>query len=910
MSQVHMIGGSCFGFVALMTGIVAGATGSLQEPVAHSADERVLNYLRQGQFLQAEQDARRMVEERPADARALTLLGTALDGQMRFTEAEGCYLQARRVAPRMPLVLNSLGNHYLAKDQPEQARAFFLEVLALNVADPNANMQLARLDLARKDGISALKRIERLPLPLQNTPDAGLVRAQALFLAGRNHAAERLLDQLERQFPKNAQIHFSTGLLLIEQQKYDGGEQAFARALEAAPGNFDILYNLGIAAFQAEHLARAGEVFEIARTQRPNDVDCLFNLARVYDELGRKDESLLLLHRAHHLAPSRPEILLLIADITEKGGLYSDTVAIYDEYLKVNPKDDAARRKRAFTLATMGKVEEALPDLRAFVNEHPKDARGIYELGVVEAVKSPDKAFRLLDRAIALAPAWMPAWYARASLKYQEGQAANALPDVQQILREYPNHFRALDLLGQCYLQLDRTQEAADSLGHAAEVAPQDPKILLHYAQALRRLGRTEETGRMLARFKALGPYEPVAASRPDLMQLLNLPLRKRTAELILGLRKTLSLAPTDTRLRLQLGKLLLADGQTEEAIHVFRQVRDLSPDPGILAQCGRALLDSEQYSAARIFLSEAVQREPSLVEARIDMALATYQAVSPEDAITELDAVAPQERFANYYLVRAQVLDALHRSQEAAASIEHAIGVAAGLSAYAEAALFLIAHDRRQDALRAAQEGLRKFPNSRELLLAEALVCALLEQHNVAVRLLLRIEERWPEWYAPYLAHGILLERLGKSAEAKPLLETAVTLGTQMPVAQYYLAWAILHSTPADIGGAWKAIEKATASNPSDPYSRCLAGRIAYLRKDYSQALQQLNEALRLAPGMGDAGRLLRDTQRALGLVEPSVIPSSEERTPQGTHASAELPPLPAASLLSTALRGQRRST
>jgi Flp pilus assembly protein TadD len=102
-------------------------------------------------------------------------------------------------------------------------------------------------------------------------------------------------------------------------------------------------------------------------------------------------------------------------------------------------------------------------------------------------------------------------------------------------------------------------------------------------------------------------------------------------------------------------------------------------------------------------------------------------------------------------------------------------------------------------------------------------------------------MERRWPEWYLPYLVHGVILAYILEGAKAKPLLETAIALGAHKAIAYYQLAFSIITSDPTDVNEARAAIREALALDPKDPNIQSLAGKIAYLDKDYPAALAHL---------------------------------------------------------------------
>ena len=154
----------------------------------------------------------------------------------------------------------------------------------------------------------------------------------------------------------------------------------------------------------------------------------------------------------------------------------------------------------------MGKPEDSIPALEAYVHAHPADALGYYELAEAEHTRNSVKALAALDKAISLDPRNVAARRARGGLYYQEGKPKLALKDLEIAVSLSPDDPLSLDRLGQTYHALDRVSDALPVLRKAAQFAPEDPQILLHLGRVLAKAGQTEESRRILDRFRQLGP--------------------------------------------------------------------------------------------------------------------------------------------------------------------------------------------------------------------------------------------------------------------------------------------------------------------------------------------------------------------------------------------------------------------
>jgi Flp pilus assembly protein TadD len=872
-----------------------------QEQIPASIYEQAVGFLDKGKPAQAERTLQAALREHPRDAQALGLMGVTLDAQQRYDEAERYYNQALEIEPHSASLLNNLGNHYMARGDTEKARTIFKRVITFQPAQVNANLQLARISVEEKKGSEALTYLYHLPPQDQAIAVARLFRAQALDLQGKRSEAVNVLAELERQSPRDSRVAFSIGMIYASWKRYEDAERAFMQALETDPANFDVLYNLGLAAMRAGDLDRAREVFGVALKRRPEDVDTLYNLGRVRSEQGNQVQAVELLARAHHLAPQRPEILLLMAQTAEKLGYYKDTATALDQYLKLRPKDEVARRERAFALACTGQLNEALPDLRLFVQEHPNDAPGQYELGMAETIHDRNQAIKHFSRALEVAPNFDAARYARAVLNFQAGKYSQAVEDLKLVLRHSPENYSALDILGESYLQLGRLQEAANTLGQAAKRAPNNTKVLIHYSRALLRAGRQDEATAVLHKLEQLGPDAQVGRSHSGLLDFLNLPPARQRAQYLANIEGRIRMKPRDPALRVLLGKELLADGKTAQALQAFQQVLTLRTEPKMLADCGKALLKVEQYDAAREFLQRVINADPSDTDARLDLAIAVFHISGPAAGLAELEKLPATQRRGDYFLLQAQMLDAQGKEDEARVSLNRGLRSAPTRpDLYFQAALFLIKYKRFQRAVTLLQQALQLIPNEPKLMLTEAVAYGLMDRPEESRKIIADIESRWPEWSKPYLIEGIILSGHAKFSEAKPILETAVALGSDEPAAYYNLALANIRTTPPDIESAHRAIEKALILGRDDPYIQSLAGKIAYQQKDYQAALDHLDTALRLWPDMVEAHETLSATYLALGNRQKSAAELKDVlRIKQQIRTPDQKPPFSPDSLL-----------
>jgi protein O-GlcNAc transferase len=888
-----------------------------QASIPSSLYEPITAAYQAGKFQEAEQKLKQILEKRPGEVRALSLMGAVLDAQKRFEEAESFYKKALEAAPNSAVLNNNLGNHYLAQGMPDKAEHAFLRAVALEPRHANANLQLLQIHLQKKEYAAALHRLDQLAAVEQLSPALQLLRVRALVGVGQKEQAQKLLAQLESQPTGDLRFIFSLGMALVEMERFADAEKAFTRVLQADPTNFQVLYNLGTAALRAGHWERAREIYQSALQQRPDDVDCLMGMARSLVEGGKDEQALPFLVQAHQVAPTRADILLLTAQTSSTLGFYSDAAIAYEKYLVLKPDDDVARRERGVALAMSQRLKEGIHELEWYVQKYPKDAWGHFQLASAVSLENDAQALEHINQALQLDPQMWAARLARGVLCLRLRRPEDAIQDLQAFLSHDPENVKVLDQLGRAYLQNNQPQLALDALKKAIDRSPDNPELYFQYSRALRALDRTQELNDVLAKITQLGGLRAKVPPPAGRLDYFTLSPAERQIQDYRNLQKEIQRSPQDPEPKLLLAGLYLRQMKTKEALLLFDQIQQVSPDLKIQARCGRLLVDHELYSNALPFLENVVRQGLVTDEILLDHALAVFHVAGGERGLGALDAFPPSKRRGDYYLLRAQILDSLNKFPEAVEALNLAFRAAPTRpDLYSQACSFLIKHRKYGECLKFLEKAEQLLPNSPQLMLVRAICLELLShfyeatqqqaktqyQSTDATEELARIESQRPEWHLPYLIHGIILQSRHQAAGAQPLLETAILLNPDEPSAYYHLALAVKELTPRDNDGAYRIISRGLLLDPQDPFMQTQAGKIALEMEDYPKALGHLQEAIRLLPEMVDAHWLLAHLYRATGENEKQLSELEEVEKLNKLYPPEKQIPMPIQDLLFSA--------
>ena len=702
-----------------------------------------------------------------------------LDAEGRCAEAESYYQAALAAGSPSPALLNNAGNHYVVCGQPAQARSYFEKLVQINPAHVNANLQLARIAVEGKLGTKALEYLARVK---ESDPSTLLLRAEALHWAGKSAASLFMLDEAAKAARGDARLLFLLGISCGRLALYDRAEEAFNSALALQPDDFDILFNLGRAAARAQHYERAQRALETALKIRPGDVVVLTELGTVC--MSREDcaRAVFVLAQARKLAPRNPQILRMLARAAEDAGYHEDAVTAYDEYLRLRPDDDVARRDRARACGyTETRQEEARKELTRYLGKHPNDAEAHYIFAEVFWWPEPEESLQHLTEAVRLDPKSVQIRFSRAWMLQRVGKIAESLPDLDAANREAPDNVRILDLIGLARLALDQPAEAEKVLRRALAKAPEDPEVVLHLGRALMALGRDTEAQTYLEKYRTIRrPGLQRLRQRPGMFELATLSAAKQRELEIERFRSAAREHPDHPDYQLHLSRMLLADGQRDAALQEFRTLLAMNANSHIREDAGTLLLSAGEYAPAREFLERAAEERPS---ARLDLAIAVFQADGAGPALEVLDKVPAGELSADTLLLKADLLEAAGRRAEAEKTLDRWAGQASARPRVVLRAIPLLVRLNRKDAaLTLLEQAIRTNPQDPDLPLTKAVVEGLTDRYPSAEKTLRDVEQRLPEWDRAYFAHGLMLERAGRLGEARQKFQTASALGSRDP--------------------------------------------------------------------------------------------------------------------------------
>ena len=406
----------------------------------------------------------------------------------------------------------------------------------------------------------------------------------------------------------------------------------------------------------------------------------------------------------------------MLATCAMLASAHAQTHPQHKSHQQTSAEDDRAADalKDAESLLQKQRYSQAEEKLQALIATQSDNPQAWFDLGFAQSHQGKStEAIAAYKKATQLDPKWFEAQQNLGLTLAKSGDlpaAASALK-LAVTLKPVVGGQQALAAAWLSLAQVTEESQPQDSLAayqKAANLDPANSEAQLGVARMAERSGNIPAAEQQYLKLAATGNNDSIE-------RLISLYLKqKRFADAEAWLHKYISANPQNTAAQLQLGKLLAAEGKSQEAIAALEPLYKASPDPKLARDLASLYLETRQYPAAadllrslitqspndaqlhldygsalmhqlkyaeaQTVLLKAVQLNPNLVEAYSDLAYAAEQNKNYELTIRVLDARAKlQPETPGTYFLRATAYDNLRMYKPAAANYKLFLGVAGG---------------------------------------------------------------------------------------------------------------------------------------------------------------------------------------------------------------------------------------
>lgn len=370
--------------------------------------------------------------------------------------------------------------------------------------------------------------------------------------------------------------------------------------------------------------------------------------------------------------------------------------------------------KDAEDLLQKQQYQQAEEKLQALVAKQNDNPQAWFDLGFAQArLGQTADSITSYRKATELSPKWFEAQQnlGLALAKSGDLPGAAAAFKIAVTLKPTTGGQQALSRAWLSLAQVteeSQPQEALAAYQKAVELDPANSDAVLGAAKLAEHSGNSAAAEQQYLKLAESGNSEGIG-------RLVGLYIQqKRYADAETWLRKYMAANPGNMAAQIQLGKLLAAEGKTQDAIAALEPAYNSAPDPTLARELAALYLDAKQYdSAAKLLqglvaqnpadaqlhldygqalvhlhkypeaqteLLKALQQNSQLIDGYFDLAYSAQQNKNYELVIRVLDARAKlQPETPGTYFLRATAYDSLRMYKPAAENYKHFLAVAAG---------------------------------------------------------------------------------------------------------------------------------------------------------------------------------------------------------------------------------------
>jgi len=339
------------------------------------------------------------------------------------------------------------------------------------------------------------------------------------------------------------------------------------------------MYMMKLQAYQELNDLKAIEGVYLTLIEKfPDNIAFRHALARDYLKVGNIDRAEQIFEQIVASDPDNIDEKLRLVSFKYRYRPVEDSIALIEEYIEQDKYQYQLRFQLGELYQKTRRSDEGLDIYRRIVNDNGVQPDGLEARNRIALlnIKSgdPDKAKVLIDEVLTNDKGNENALLLQSGFKLEKKDHDGAIVDLRTILRDNPDSFKALGLLGQAYYAKGSNELAIESFTKAFRLSPATPFIANQLASLLNRQRKPKRAAEILLESIRRG-NNSVAALK--LLTQVKLSLREwDSAE---QLAKQLANFEGQEALSQQiLGVIYQGKEQPDESINAFKRAHELAP--------------------------------------------------------------------------------------------------------------------------------------------------------------------------------------------------------------------------------------------------------------------------------------------------------------------------------------------
>lgn len=568
-----------------------------------------------------------------AQAAFKSILATAwsIAGDRQKTDA--AISAALTAVPDYPEALILQSRLMLFRGELDGAYGVIEKVLARDANIPQAWQLKGEILAAKKTDLSGAEAAFRKAIEIdQKFVPAHSALVVSRIRAGDMEGGKKQLGTLQDVAPSSAETLFLQAQLAYLEKDYVKAREGVQQVLRVAPDNTNLLQLAAAVEWSSGSLVIAQKMLETAVRVEPNLDDARVNLAYIYIRLGQAARALAVLEPLLKGASAKATALSAAGEASLQLSQPALAAGFFSRAVAVAPDDQRTRTALAMAQLAQGESSAAFAQLDSLASQS-KD--GYADAAIASARmgrREYDAALAAVDNMIRKSPDNASAHELRGRVLAATGDLLGARKAFEKVLSIEPRFLAAVLALADLDVREEKLDRAKARYEDFLKSDPRNHQAITALADLRLKAGvPAKEVQASLAEAIKAAPDEP--GPRLKLIELLFTQRQVKSA--LAAAQEAAATLPNDVQVLDALGRMLWADGNSQQALATFRRIVAIDANLPVahirMADIHRA---DGNLSAAVASLRRAIEVDPRQREARGALVELLVQAKRPKEAL------------------------------------------------------------------------------------------------------------------------------------------------------------------------------------------------------------------------------------------------------------------------------------
>ena len=304
-------------------------------------------------------------------------------------------------------------------------------------------------------------------------PKREFEKALALHQLGDLANAEKKYRAILRATPRNFDVNYLLGLILLQSGQFEHAEKQFSRAIKINPSAFNAFNDRGNALLELNRPKEALKDYDKAIALHGNFPDAFNNRGNALFRLGRLDEAAASYEKAITLKPDFAKAFYNQGNLLRALKQLNDAISSYGKAIELKPDYAEAFNNRGNAFLDLRRFDEAIADYVKAIGLNPFLIEAYCnQVSALLDLNRLGEASAVSDKALSLDPNFAQAWSTRGDVLRNLRRYEEALTSYDKAIALKPEIIDAWLGRGIVFYEINFNDKAISDFQRAVEISP------------------------------------------------------------------------------------------------------------------------------------------------------------------------------------------------------------------------------------------------------------------------------------------------------------------------------------------------------------------------------------------------------------------------------------------------------